>query len=189
MAKLVASLNVSWGGHCGHEAGLHDADSHALMIEAVRGAGALLLGRNTFEMFENFWPRAAHDPKASPHLRAMGQALGAATKIVVSSDRIRSDWSHCSFIRGDLTAEITKVKAETPKNLLMLGSVSLHRELRSLKLIDEYEFLLQPMAIADEPRLFADLESRLDFALVSMRSLPSGVVVLRYRPVPGRSPS
>lgn len=189
MAKLVASINVSWGGHCGHEAGVHDADAHAAMIESVRGAGAILLGRKTFELFEEYWPKAARDPKATPDLRAMGQALSLTPKIVVSASHSRSDWSHTSFVGGDLAALIPKLKADTPKMLLLFGSVSLHRRLCELNLIDEYEFVLQPMAVPGEPKLFASLPERRDFALVSMRSLPSGVVILRYRPTAPRSPA
>ncbi|MBX3018148.1 MAG: dihydrofolate reductase family protein [Bdellovibrionaceae bacterium] len=191
MAKLVSSINVSWGGHCGHEAGIHDADMHAVMMESVRNAGSILLGRKTFELFEAFWPKAARNPKATPDLRAMGQALSLASKVVISSTRQRSEWSHTTFVDGqpDFATAIQKLKADTPKMLLLFGSVALHEKLSELNLVDEYEFVLQPMAIPGGPKLFENLRERRDLALVSMKSLASGVVILRYRPVAPRSPT
>jgi len=49
-------------------------------------------------------------------------------------------------------------------------------------LIDEYEFVVQPVVAGHGPTLLAGLRERIELELVERRELRSGAVVLRYRP-------
>jgi dihydrofolate reductase len=60
--------------------------------------------------------------------------------------------------------------------------VTLPRALAELGLIDEYEFLVQPVLAGHGPTLLAGLRERIRLELVERRELRSGSMILRYRP-------
>jgi dihydrofolate reductase len=57
--------------------------------------------------------------------------------------------------------------------------------LADLGLIDEYEFLVQPVLAGRGPTLLAGLSERIELELVNRHEFRSGVIALRYRPVGG----
>ncbi|MGH9245463.1 MAG: dihydrofolate reductase family protein, partial [Acidimicrobiales bacterium] len=54
--------------------------------------------------------------------------------------------------------------------------------LADLGLIDEYEFVVQPVLAGHGPTLLAGLRERIQLELVGRREFRSGAVALRYRP-------
>jgi dihydrofolate reductase len=49
-------------------------------------------------------------------------------------------------------------------------------------LIDEYEFVVQPILAGHGPTLFAGLSERLELRLVGRQEFRSGAVALHYQP-------
>jgi dihydrofolate reductase len=62
------------------------------------------------------------------------------------------------------------------------GPRTLPLALADLGLIDEYEFVVQPILAAHGPTLFAGLSERLELELVGRQEFPAGAVALRYQP-------
>src|SRR3981189_1805532 len=89
----------------------------------------------------------------------------AAKKCVVSSTLDRVDWN-AELVRGDLGKAVQQLKRESGKGLLV-GGVKLPLALSELGLIDEYEFLVQPVLAGHGPTLFAGLSKHVDLTLVS----------------------
>ena len=56
-------------------------------------------------------------------------------------------------------------------------------------MIDEYEFVVQPVVAGHGPTLFAGLSERLDLKLVGRQEFRAGAVALRYEPSPLRAQS
>ena len=63
-----------------------------------------------------------------------------------------------------------------------MGGVTLPLALADLGLIDEYEFLVQPILAGHGPTLLAGLGERLELKLVGRQEFRSGAVALRYQP-------
>ncbi len=63
-----------------------------------------------------------------------------------------------------------------------MGGVTLPLALADLGLIDEYEFVVQPVVAGHGPTLFAGLSERLELKLVGRQEFRSGAVALRYQP-------
>ena len=61
MGKLIASLNITLDGFCDHRPVIADEDFHRATNELLRGAAAVVLGRNTYGLFEHAWPAAKDD--------------------------------------------------------------------------------------------------------------------------------
>jgi dihydrofolate reductase len=78
---------------------------------------------------------------------------------------------------------VEQLKRE-PGEGLFVGGVTLPLALADLGLIDEYEFLVQPILAGHGPTLLAGLRERIELELVSRHEFRSGAVALRYRPAP-----
>ena len=63
-----------------------------------------------------------------------------------------------------------------------MGGVTLPLALANLGLIDEYEFLMQPVLAEHGPTLLAGLRERIQLELVDRHEFRSGAVALRLRP-------
>ena len=74
-----------------------------------------------------------------------------------------------------------RLKQESGEGL-WVGGVTLPLALADLGLIDEYEFLVQPVLAGHGPTLLAGLRGRIQLELVDRHQFRSGVVALRYRP-------
>ena len=76
---------------------------------------------------------------------------------------------------------VQQLKQE-PGRGLYVGGVTLPLALADLGLIDEYEFVVQPILAGHGPTLFAGLSERLELRLVGRQEFRSGAVALRYQP-------
>ena len=92
----------------------------------------------------------------------------------------RADWN-AELMRGDLRQAIQRLKQE-PGEGLWVGGVTLPLALADLGLIDEYEFVVQPVLAGHGPTLLAGLRERIQLALEDRHEFRSGAVALRYRP-------
>ena len=113
-------------------------------------------------------------------MEPFARTIDAAKKYVVSSTLDRVDWN-AELVRGDLGKAVQQLKRESGKGLLV-GGVKLPLALAELGLIDEYEFVVQPILPGHGPTLFAGLSKRIDLKLVSRLELGSGAVAMRYEP-------
>jgi dihydrofolate reductase len=82
---------------------------------------------------------------------------------------------------------VQRLKQE-PGEGLWVGGVTLPLALADLGLIDEYEFLVQPVLAGHGPTLLAGLRERIQLELVDRHEFRSGAVALRYRPRESNSP-
>ena len=181
MGLLTFSLNVTLDGCVDHQVGIADDETHAFFTRLLDESGAMLWGRVTYEMMENYWPAVARgDQKAPPALREWAVKLQAKPKYVVSSTRTNFPWTNSHHIDGDLRTSVQKLKDATPAGVLV-GSGKLAAELDRLDLIDEYKFLVQPRIAGHGPKLYqSGIPSTRRLALVSSRPLSNGVVAMHY---------
>jgi dihydrofolate reductase len=161
---------------------------HRHAAENLEQADALLFGRVTYEMMEAAW-RSPARTGARPDWMAdwmipFARTIDAAKKYVVSSTLDRVDWN-ADLVRGDLGKAVQQLKRESGKGLFV-GGVKLPLALAELGLIDEYEFVVQPILAGHGPTLFAGLSKRIDLKLVSRLEFGSGAVAMRYEPSPTR---
>jgi dihydrofolate reductase len=184
MRPLRYSINVTLDGCCDHREGIVDEDLHRHAAENLEQADALLFGRVTYEMMEAAW-RSPARTGARPDwmtdwMLPFARTIDAAKKYVVSSTLKRVDWN-AEIVRGDLGKAVQQLKEESGKGLFA-GGVKLPLALAELGLIDEYEFVVQPILAGHGPTLFAGLSKRIDLKLVSRLEFGSGAVAMLYKP-------
>jgi dihydrofolate reductase len=182
MGLLTFSLNLTLDGCVDHQEGIADDETHAFFTQLMDENGAMLWGRDTYEMMEGYWPAVARgDTEAPAAMRAWAVKLEAKPKYVVSSTREDFPWNNSHPIVGDLRAAVNNLKGATPAGVL-LGSGKLATALDRLDLIDEYQFLVHPRIAGHGPTLYqSGLASTRWLELVSAQPLRCGAVVMHYR--------
>ena len=137
----------------------------------MQGADALLLGRRTWQIHCVF--ETMDDPFAA--------ALNAVPKYVVSTTLTdTSAWRNTTLIRGDVAAEVRRLKGQPGKDILIDGSSVLIRTLLEHDLIDELQLHVYPVALGGGKTIVPE-GKRSDFTLVQAKPLPTGVVFQQYR--------
>ena len=184
MRPLRYSINVTLDGCCHHEAGLlPDEESMRYWTAQMERADALLFGRVTYEMMESAWRRPATDtwPDSMDQWEIrFAEAIDQAKKHVVSSTLSGVDWN-AELVQGELGQAVQRLKQE-PGEGLFVGGVTLPGALADLGLIDEYEFIVQPVLAGHGPTLLAGLRERIQLELLERNEFRSGAIALRYRP-------
>jgi dihydrofolate reductase len=150
----------------------HD-DIGAHFMESMQDCDAFLLGRKTWQTHgEAFNPMPAGDP--------FGDVMNGKQKYVVSAHLASADlWRNSTIIRGDVPAEVRRLKALPGKNLYLDGSSVLAHTLIEHDLVDEFSLLVYPLVLGSGKTLFPAGKWRA-LKLVECRPFPTGVVLMRY---------
>ncbi|MET3367969.1 UNVERIFIED_CONTAM: dihydrofolate reductase [Jeotgalibacillus campisalis] len=182
MGLLTFSINVTLDGCVDHREGIADDETHAHFTRLLDQSGAMLWGRITYEMMEDYWPLVARrEVDAPPALLEWAIKLEAKPKYVVSATRSDFQWNNSHHVVGDLRTAVQELKDKTPDGVLV-GSGKLATELDRLGLIDEYKFLVHPMIAGHGPTLYqGGLPGTRRLELVSTEPLSNGAVAMHYR--------
>jgi len=183
MRPLRYSINVTLDGCCDHRVGIADEELHRHHAANLARADALLFGRVIYEMMEEAWrqPATGGWPDWMEEWTIpFAETIDRAKKYVVSNTLEQVDWN-AELVQGDLGDAVRALKEE-PGEGLLTGGLTLALALADLGLIDEYEFVVQPIVAGHGPTLFAGLREQLDLELVDRDQFDSGAVALRYQP-------
>jgi len=153
MASLVLKMSVSLDGYVAPADGNSDwaaagrsDDGARWTLETVSNAATHLIGAATYAQWSGFWPGAS-----GPFARPMNEI----PKVVFSDSLASADWGPATIARGDLTAEVARLKHEHPDGyLLAQGGVRFARSLVQAGLIDEYRLVIHPVILGAGERLF-----------------------------------
>jgi dihydrofolate reductase len=113
----------------------------------------------------------------------MAAGMNRAEKIVFSRTLDSADWHNTRIIRDNMVEQIRQLKQNPGNDLTLLGSGSILTQFADHGLIDEYQIMLDPVAIGQGTPLFNDISRPLDLKLTMSRTFKSGVVLLHYQPV------
>src|SRR5947207_3091698 len=174
MRPLRYTINVTLDGCCDHREGIADEELHRHALENIERADALLFGRVIYEMMEAAWRGPAPAGERPDWMEPFARTIDAAKKYVVSSTLDRVDWN-AELVRGDLEQAVQRLKREPGKGLLT-GGVTLPLALAELGLIDEYEFVVQPVLASHARTLFAGVSKRNALRVVSRRECAAGAL-------------
>ena len=165
--------DISWHRHGGEE--------NEYAVEGLKSGSVLLFGRVTYQMMASYWPT----PMALKNDPVVAEGMNSAKKIVFSRTLKKAEWNNTSVVKDNIGEEIKKLKKIPGKNMTLLGSGSILTQLADLGLIDEYQFMVDPVALGEGTPLFKNIRKKLDLKLTTSRTFKSGVVLLCYEPVKG----
>ena len=79
-------------------------------------------------------------------------------------------------------SEVRKMKDESGPGMVILGSGSIVSQLAPAHLIDEYQIMLDPIALGKGRTLFDGIQEKLVLKLTKTRTFRNGKVFLSYEP-------
>ena len=163
--------DISWHRHEGPES------EHA--VEGLGGGGILLFGRKTYDMMSSFWPT----PAAMKNMPDIATGMNSAEKIVFSKTLKEARWNNSRIISDNIVDEVRKLKESGSKDMTILGSGSILSLFASNGLIDEYQFMIDPVAIGEGSAVFNNIAKKLDLKLTKSKVYKSGVILAIYEPL------
>ena len=173
MGQLVESTFVTldgvigspekWGGPYWDEE--HRAYGQSLLDRA----DALLLGRKTYDVFADSWPRRGGDHYAD--------RMNALPKFVATRTAGTPTWNGTTFLDGDLAAAVKALKDRSDGDILKFGTGEVDRELLQHSLIDEFHFWVFPVIAGNGTRLLDGVVDPTHFEARGTVTFHSGIVV------------
>lgn len=183
MAKITAFLFQSLDGFYKDENDAiawhqHGEEASAFSEQHLAQDTILLFGRRTFEMMQAFWPSAAA-AQAYPRVAA---AMNVAEKWVVSSSLNETNWQHSEILSLNAIEEIKKRKLNASKNITVLGSANLVRQLKEADLLDNIQIWIDPIALGTGSTIFEGADEFINFKLDGLQTFEvSGAILLHYQ--------
>lgn len=123
-------------------------EAYALKGQEQEEAGALMLGRTSYELFAPVWPS----------MTEQFATYNALPKYVVSTtlddDDLVTDWGEITILRS--TDDVAALKEIDGGPISVHASSRLAQSLAAAGLVDRYHLLVFPIVLGSGKRLFAD---------------------------------
>ncbi len=186
MGKIVITTNVSLdgvvqdpdgqesfrhGGWFGQFGGKDLEEWAKVETDEALGAEALLLGRRSDEWFASRWAGRSGE---------WADKLNSMPKYVVSSTLEHPRWSNATVLKGDVVAEVSKLKQELDGEILVYASYQLVRALMEHDLVDELRLMVFPVVLGAGERLFGKTSDKKPLHLLDTRTVGDGLAFLTY---------
>jgi dihydrofolate reductase len=184
MRKLIVFNHVTLDGYfvgpggdfSWARTGNDDPEYAAFVAENASGGGELLFGRVTYELMASYWPTAMadqHDPVVAARMNSM-------SKVVFSRTLDHASWSNTRLVKGDIVSEIRRMKDQPGPGMAILGSGTIVSQLVPEHLIDEYQMVLDPVALGNGRTTFECIQQMLSLKLAKTRTFKNGKLYLCY---------
>jgi len=188
MRQLILVVHASLDGFVAGTKGELDGfdaseENLQFVCNLTENADAALFGRISYELLNNFWPTVKDKPNATEGEIAYSSWYNDANKIVVSRTMKKENLNGTSVINDDLYNEITKIKNEPGKNILIFGSPSVAQSLMQHDLIDNYWIFINPAIFGKGIPLFNESAKRINLKLISAKQFANGEIALNYSAV------
>lgn len=155
-----------------------DAEWVKFASENASGDAELLFGRVTYEMMAAYWPT----PAALEAVPVVAEKMNSKPKVVFSRTLETASWSNTKLVKGDIAAEVVKLKQEPGPDMVILGSASIVAQLTEARVIDEYQVVVIPIVLGSGTTMFDGVKDKVGLTLANDQTFSNGNVVLWYEP-------
>lgn len=185
MRKVIVSNLVSLDGYYAGPngeidwfTGIVDKEFETYAIDLIKSVDMMLFGRVTYELMANYWPTAKPDTDDQRIIDAMNNY----PKIVFSKTLKRVDWKNTRLVKEDAAEEVSKLKRQPGKDMVIYGSGTIVSALAQKGLIDDYRIFIAPIVLGNGKSLFDGVDSRIHLKLLDSKTFAAGLTVLHYQP-------
>ena len=186
MRKLIVFNHVTLDGYFVSHNGdftwarnnTDDPEYAAFESENAKGEAELLFGRVTYDLMARYWPT----PLAAQQAPTVAEGLNRMKKIVFSRTLDHASWANTRVINDDLVTAVRKLKSEPGPGLLIMGSGTIIAQLAAAGLIDEYQMMVDPVALGSGRSMFEGIPQKLALKQTKSRTFKSGKTFLCYEP-------
>lgn len=150
-----------------------DEDVYSLKAREQDEAGAMMLGRRSYQAFSAVWPRMTDE---FPRYNAMPKYVVSTT--LTDGDLVEG-WGTTTILRGLDDVAAAKEAEQAP--ISIHGSATLARSLSDAGLIDRYHLLVFPLVLGAGARMWSETDKqRQKLRLVESEAYSNGVQKLIY---------
>jgi dihydrofolate reductase len=152
--------------------------------DELAAADVLLLGRVTYEEFAAAWPKMMeqYEGPGRAELGDYADMMNGYPKFVVSTTLREAEWNNSTVITGNVADEVSRLKQQPGKDILVFGSTELVNALVRHGLVDEFRLMVFPIVLGGGKRLFDDAGEQRALSLVDTKTFGTNVVILTYEP-------
>ncbi|HEY4153933.1 MAG TPA: dihydrofolate reductase family protein [Puia sp.] len=183
MGKLKLQMQISLDCVTTDRGGANfswDSEVKSFVLANIDGVDRIILGRNTANGFVPHWASISAKPDDPDY--EIGKRLTEIPKIVFSKTLAKSSWPNTELARGETVEEVQRLKKRAGGDLIVYGGSSFVSSLIKEGLIDQYYFLLNPVALINGETIFKSLKGKLVLTLLESRTFACGTVLLVYEP-------
>jgi dihydrofolate reductase len=156
-----------------------DAEWNAFVAENANAGGVLVFGRITYQLMASYWPT----PDAFKNAPIVAERMNNLPKVVFSRTLDKASWNNTTLVKGDMAAEIRKMKNDPGENMAILGSGSIVSQTAQAGLIDEYQIVVNPVVLGKGRTMFDGIKEKLTLKRTKTRIFGNGNVLLCYEPM------
>jgi dihydrofolate reductase len=170
-----ANGDMSWA----HNDRNNDAEFNEFVQNNAKGGGELLFGRKTYDLMVSYWPTLAAKQKDP----IVAEGMNNMSKVVFSRKMNEATWNKTKLVKDNMVEEVRKMKNESGRGMVIMGSGEIISQLTLEGLIDEYQVLVIPIVLGKGRTMFEGVKDRLSLKLTKSRAFANGDVFLCYEPV------
>jgi dihydrofolate reductase len=146
--------------------------------EITESVDTIIMGRKMVDEFIPYWTEVMDKPEDP--WNAFAKKMVEIPKVVFTKTLNKSRWINTDIATGDLKDEITKLKYQKGKDILVYGGASFDSSLIKENLIDEFYLFVNPVVIGNGKTIFKDSKEIQKLTLVESKVFDCGQVLLHY---------
>jgi dihydrofolate reductase len=158
--------------------GLEDDELIKYTFKLHESVDTILLGRKMTDFFISTWLDVMNKP--DDPWNAFAKKMIETPKVVFTKTLNKSEWINTDIATGDLIEEVSKIKSQSGRDIVVYGGASFDSSLIKENLIDEFYLFINPVAIGNGMTIFKDLNEIRKYTLIESKAFESGKVLLRY---------
>ena len=170
MRKIVLQLAVSLDGYIEGPNGEFDwcfTDQDYGMSAFFKRIDSVFMGRKSYELAESM-----HADETVPGFPKLDQYVFSNTLKTIKEGSV--------LVRGDIKAEVKKIKKRKGKDIWLFGGADLISSLMNLQLVDEVILAVHPVILGSGKALFSEIKERTWLTLTDHKIYPNGLAFLIY---------
>ena len=158
--------------------GLLDDELKKYAYRLTEPVDTILLGRKMTDVFISYWSNVVNKPDDPWY--EFAKKMIETPKVVFTKTVNKSTWINTDIATGNLIEEVSKIKSQNGRDIIVYGGASFDSSLIKEKLIDEFYLFINPVAIGNGMTIFKDLNEIQKYTLIESKAFECGIVLLRY---------
>jgi dihydrofolate reductase len=134
--------------------------------------------RKMVDEFISYWIDVMNKP--DDPMYAFAKKIIEIPKAVFTKTLNKSKWINTELAKGDLKDEITKLKYQRGKDILVYGGASFDSSLIKENLIDEFYLFVNPIVMGNGKTIFKDIKELQKLSLIESKVFDYGLILLQY---------
>ncbi|MBS1514003.1 MAG: dihydrofolate reductase [Bacteroidetes bacterium] len=185
MRKIVSLMHMSLDGFVADTEGSLSwvslpPDMYKEVMQSIHKVDTAIYGRVVYYMMKNYWPTLLEKENVDEVSLDHAKWVQDVKKIVFSKTINEELWNNTIQIKDNIKEEITKLKNEEGKDMMIFGSPSIVQEFIRLNLLDELRIFLNPVILGEGTPMFKDVDMT-KLNLIESKVYDSAVIKLIYK--------